>query len=263
MKTCESFPERKSRCRMGLVCAAYAAFLFLSFPTHAGSQDGPAVVPSQTPMELKPYLIAPGQRLHKPGRERIEAAGNITYLEGDRPRVEPVRITWQIPLKVRLSRNGTWVGFDAGNPAQIVPRSPKVAETIQTLLEDSVEGLFALQKKRVSMRYLGSDFKLEGAKESDPGMDVVLISYPDRFREKQTTLKSYWFDSSTKLLGVVAYTSASGAATHTVIKDWREVSGEKIPFCIERWEDNRLAIRLVLDSVSVSAGANDGAFGGN
>ena len=83
------------------------------------------------------------------------------------------------------------------------------------------------------------------------------------FAKRQPILKSYWFDSSTKLLGVVAYTSSSGVAIHVVISDWRDVSGEQIPFRIERWEDNKLTIRLILDSAAVTAGASDGMFGGN
>jgi hypothetical protein len=166
-------------------------------------------------------------------------------------------------MKIRLDQGGRPLIFDRSNPAQAVPGAPKVADTIQMLLEDSVEGLFALQDRRISRRYLGSGFRLEGATGSDPGMDVFLLEYPDAFREKQPILKSYWFDSSTKLLGVVAYTSSSGVATHVVIDDWRDVSGEQIPFRIERWEDNKLTIRLILDSAAVTAGANDGMFGGN
>jgi hypothetical protein len=214
-------------------------------------------------MELKPYAIAVGQRLQKPGKEKIAVSGTITYFGEDLPRAEAIRITWQFPLKIRLDQDGIRLTFDRNNPAQTVPRAQKFRDTIQTLLEDSVEGLFALQKNRISRRYLGSGFRLEGAKESDPGMDVVLMAYPDNFRDKEPILKSYWFDSSTKLLGVVAYTSSSGAATHIVIDDWRDVAGEKLPCRIERWEDNKLMIRLILDSAAFMAGANDGTFGEN
>ena len=212
----------------------------LSAPVLATPPDEPSVLLSQTPSELKPYAIALGQRLQKPGKERIAVEGAVTYFGEDPPRTEAVRITWQFPLKIRLDQNGSRLAFDRNNPVQTMPAAQKAVDTIQTLLEDSVEGFFALQKDRISRRYLGSGFKLEGAKESDPGMDVVLMSFPDNFRGKEPTLKSYWFDSSTKLLGVVAYTSSSGAVTHVVIDDWRDVAGEKFPFRIERWEDNKL-----------------------
>ena len=255
--------KRRNYCRIRLGSGALGICLMLSALVLATPPDEPSVLLSQTPSELKPYAIALGQRLQKPGKERIAVEGAITYFGEDPPRTEAVRITWQFPLKIRLDQNGSRLAFDKNNPVQTMPAARKALDTIQTLLEDSVEGFFALQKDRISRRYLGSGFKLEGAKESDPGMDVILMSFPDNFRGKEPTLKSYWFDCSTKLLGVVAYTSSSGAVTHIVIDDWRDVAGEKLPFRIERWEDNKLTERLTLDSATFMTGANDGTSGGN
>jgi hypothetical protein len=246
--------------RIRLGSGALGIFLMLSAPVLATPLAEPSVLLSQTPSELKPYAIALGQRLQLPGKEKIAAEGAITYFGEDPPRTEVVQITWQFPLKIHLANNGNLLAFDENNPAQAMPAVRKAADTIQTLLEDSVEGFFALQKDRISRRYLGSGFKLEGSKESDSGMDVVLMTFPDNFRGKEPILKSYWFDSSTKLLGVVAYTSSSGAVTHVVIDDWRDVAGEKFPFRIERWEDNKLTMRLILDSAAFTAGSNDGSF---
>ena len=257
------YQKRRNYCRTRLGSGALGICLMLSAPVLATPLAEPSVLLSQTPSELKPYAIALGQRLQKPGKERIAVEGAVTYFGEDPPRTEAVRITWQFPLKIRLDQNGSRLAFDGNNPVQAMPAARKAVDTIQTLLEDSVEGFFALQKDRISRRYLGSGFKLEGAKESDPGMDVVLMTFPDNFRGKEPILKSYWFDSSTKLLGVVAYTSSSGAVTHIVIDDWRDVAGEKFPFRIERWEDNKLTMRLILDSAAFTAGANDGTFGEN
>ena len=257
------YQNRRNYCRTILGSGALGICLMLSGPVLATPPAEPSVLLSQTPSELKPYAIALGQRLQLPGKEKISAEGAITYFSEDPPRTEAVRITWQFPLKIRLDKNGSRLAFDRNNPEQAMPTVRKAADTIQTLLEDSVEGFFALQKDRISRRYLGSGFKLEGAKESDSGMDVVLMTFPDNFRDKEPILKSYWFDSSTKLLGVVAYTSSSGAVTHSVIDDWRDVVGEKFPFRIERWEDNKLTMRLILDSVAFTAGSNDGSFGEN
>jgi len=256
-------PKSRNCPWMRFVCGAIGAILMLSMPALAISPNETPIALNQTPVELKQYAVALGQRLHKPGKERITASGSITCFEDDLPITEAVRIAWQFPLKVRLEQGNALLAFDRNNPAQGMPRVQKTVDIVQTLLEDSVEGFFALQGERISRSYLGSGFRLEGARESDPGMDVVLMAYPDNFHDRRPVLKSYWFDSSTKLLGVVAYTSASGAATNIVLDDWRDISGEKIPFRIERWEDNRLLIRLVLDSATFAAGANDGTFGEN
>ncbi len=75
--------------------------------------------------------------------------------------------------------------------------------------------------------------------------------------------KAYWFDSHTKLLGVVGYTSSSGIPTHIVIEDWRDVGGEKVPFRIERWENNKRVLQINLESAAVLDGAEDGILEGN
>jgi hypothetical protein len=263
MKANNLYHSRRRYCWALLGFAALQGVLTICVPALSAPADDPEVVLGRTPMELKPYAIAVGQRMQKPGKERIVVSGTVTLFGENSPRAEGVRITWQFPLKIRLEQGALRLAFDRSNPSQAVPRTQKLADMVQTLLEDSIDGFFALQKYRISRRYLGSGFKLEGAKASDPGMDVMLLTYLDKFREEKPVVKSYWFNSGTKLLGVVAYTSASGAATHIVIDDWRDVAGEKLPFLIERWEGNKLMMRLILDSAVFMAGANDGTFGEN
>ena len=76
-------------------------------------------------------------------------------------------------------------------------------------------------------------------------------------------MKTYWFNSETKLLGMVGYLSASGDQVDVIIDDWRDVDGEKVPFLIERWENSKLMMRLTLSSATVTAASDDGTFGGN
>jgi hypothetical protein len=255
--------NNKGHIGANLLCMGFGAVMALSIQALAGPPQTPVPALHQMPSELKPYAIALGQRLQKPGKERITALGKISY-PGDTPQqAEPVRITWQYPLKMRLDRGGNSLTLDRNNPEHPALEDAKTSKTVQTLLEDSTEGLFAMQKKGVSRRFMGSGFSLEGASASDPSIDIVVISYADVFQRREPILKSYWFNSRTKLLGVVTYTSPAGVLTHVVIDDWREVEGEMIPFRIERWENNKLAMRLHLDSATVSAGTEDSALGGD
>jgi hypothetical protein len=263
MMSSELHPKQTTYFRILLLCIVSGTCLMLVAQAPAIPGDEPVIVSGRTPAVLKPYAIALGLRLQWPGRERISATGNITYFDEVSPRTETVRITWQIPMKVRLQGKDIKLIFDRNNPGQTASLDRKKIDMIRTLLEDGVEGFFALQKGRISFKYLGTGFKLEGSTGSDPGMDVILMTFPDIFRHNEPVRKSYWFNSSTKLLGVVAYNSPSGTSTHTVIDDWRDVSGEKLPFRIERWEDNKLIMRLALDSALFTAGVNDGTFGDN
>jgi hypothetical protein len=248
-------------CRLAFAAGMFGAWVALSFAALAGAQDDAATMFRQAPSDLKPLAIAPGQRLQKTGRERISATGTIAFPGDGLTQVEPIRLTLQYPLKIRLDMSdGRWI-VDRRDPARRMTGKKKIADAIQVMLEDSVEGFFALQKSRISRRYYGSGFTLEGARESDPGMDVYVLTYPDVFSNGQPIQKSYWFDSRTKLLGVVAYTSLSGATTHVVLDDWRDVQGEKLPFRIERWENNKLTMHLVLGSAAIAPAAEDGTFG--
>ena len=88
----------------------------------------------------------------------------------------------------------------------------KLADTIEVLLEDSTEGLLFMRSTVARTRYIGSAFKLANADAKGPGIDIVQTTYADVFRDGQPIVKTYWFNSQTKLLGLVGYLSASGAA---------------------------------------------------
>jgi len=240
-----------------------SGLLTLSLHVQAGSFGSADFAPKETVSVLKPYAAALGRRLQKPGKCKISAAGTLTRQDTLGQRTESIRITWQYPMKIKLEQAGSTLVFDRHNPAPSVTADPTAANILQVLLEDSVEGLFALHQSGAVRRYLGSGFKLEGSKESDPGVDVLLLSYPDIFQKKKVIQKAYWFDSHTKLLGVVGYTSSSGIPTHIVIEDWRDVGGEKVPFRIERWENNKRVLQINLESAAVLDGAEDGILEGN
>jgi hypothetical protein len=217
---------------------------------------------NKTPSQYKPYAAALGQRLLQPGKERITAEGYLAYAE-NLDNLEPVEILSQYPLKVRLTSEDSSQSFDLANASTKAPGNRRLAETIEVLLEDSVEGLLSLRATIGMTRHLGSGFKLPNAGEKSPGIDIVQTTYPDLFRDGQPVTKTYWFDSRTKLLGLVGYQSASGDQVDIVIDDWRDIDGEKVPFLIERRENGKLIMRLTLSSAAVTAGSEDGAFGGN
>ena len=231
-------------------------------PVSAAPAADPPIALNRIPAALKPYALAPGQRLHRPGKERILASGTIAFPEDGRMRSEPVRIAWQYPMKLRLDRGGSPMVFDGKKPRTATAGARGIADAARSLLEDSVEGFFALQDGGGAMRTLGSGFRMEGTGDADPAMDVVLLECPDPLGGNEPVLKSYWFDSGTRLLGVVAYATSPGVATYTVLGDWRDVEGERIPFRIERWQNNEPIIRLELEAASVAAADDDGLFGG-
>jgi hypothetical protein len=248
--------------RMRILPLMFGLLLVQSVYVRAGQSGKPAAQWNPVASELKPYASALGKRVQRPGTGKIAATGTVSNPDKAH-KSEPIRITWEYPLKIRLEKNDSLLTFDRNSPARSIFRNQEEADFVQMLLEDSADGFFALQRNRTSRRFLGSGFKLEGAKESDPGVDIMTLTLPDMLQRDRSITKSFWFNSRTKLLGLVAYTSPAGVLTNIIIDDWRNVEGESIPFRVERWENNKLTMQIVLESVTVSAGADDGSMGGN
>jgi hypothetical protein len=239
-----------------------AAALLVSSHLRAEQPDAMSVSFNRTPSQYKAYAVALGQRLLKAGKERITATGYLAYSENvDKP--TPVEVIWQYPLKIQLIQDGLSQVFDGLNTAQKPPTSRRLADTIEVLLEDSAEGLLSLRSTVGMTRFIGSGFKLPNADPKGPGIDIVQTTYADVLRDGKQVMKTYWFNSETKLLGLVGYLSASGNEVDVIIGNWREVEGEKVPFLIERWENSKLVMRLTLSSATVTAGSEDGIFGGD
>ena len=215
------------------------------------------------PFRFETYAHAVGQRLKGPGKERISATGTLERFSGNDSATGPVRIVWEYPLKIRLDRGGKVLVVNRKIPRTAASIDQTAIDTVQTLLEDSVEGLLAIGNDIGVTRNMGSGYRLVNAAPDNPSMDIVHMAYADLFHGGQMVEKAYWFNSQTKLLGVVSYKSPSGTRVHVVVDDWRDIEGDKVPFLIERYEDNRLILRVTLNSATVTAGVEDGAFGGN
>lgn len=134
---------------------------------------------------------------------------------------------------------------------------------METLLDDTVEGLISINSHSGGTQFLGKGFRQSGGGANAPTYDVVQLFYPSVLRNGAATVKTYWFDSKTKLLARVTYKSTAGAAVEVTLGNWQTVQGETIPYLVERRENGQVTVRLTLSSATVGAGAQDGKFGGN
>ncbi len=245
-----------------LLCGMLAAGFLMPCMVQAQEPDAMRISFNKTPSQYKAYAAALGQRLRQSGRERITATGQLAYAEApDKP--FRVGIVWQYPLKLMLTDSESSQTFDLASASVKAPADRLLAGTVEALLEDSAEGLLSLLPSAAMTRHLGSGYTLPDARGKGRGIDIVQATFATALRGGQPVAKTYWFDSTTGLLGLVEYESASGDAVDVVVDDWREVDGEKIPFLIERWENGKLVMRLTLLSAAVTAGIADGTFGGN
>jgi hypothetical protein len=184
--------------------------------------------------------------------------GSLTRNQGQ---PSPVQVTWEFPQKIRIDEGRNPVVFDRGNPAQPFPLDPQSADTVETLLEDSVEGFFA-NLREGSARFLGSGFRFPGAGQDAPSYDIVEVWSRSRIRGGEArTVKRYWFDRQHQSLSRVVYRPGAGRALVEVFwSDWRDVQGERIPFAIERKEGGSTTLLVRISSAVVSPRAADGLF---
>jgi len=253
--------KRGNRSAKRFIWAMLIVALFLPSGVMAQQTDTVGIFYNLIPSQYKPYAVALGQRLRKSGKERITAKGYLAYSDNlDEP--QPVEIIWQYPLKVLLTQGDFSQAYDMTTASFKAPADPMLADTVEVLLGDSAEGLLSMCSTTGRTRYIGSGFVLPRTDIKGSGIDIVQMTIDDAFQDGRTVVKSYWFNSVTKLLGFVGYQTASGNQVDVIIDDWQDVGGEKVPFLIERWENGKLVLRFTLASATVAAAANDGTFGG-
>lgn len=244
------------------VTAGVAIALFRSTHCWAVQPVQNTVTLTAVPALCKPYAVAVGQRLQKPGKERIAAAGSLYWISNGKSQTAAVRVVWQIPLQIRIEGTGSLIVLNWGqNSAGQEARDN--SNTVESLLDDTVEGLISLNNQAGGSRLVGKAFRDKTAASTGATYDVVQLFYPSLLRSRATVSKLYWFDSKTKLLYRVTYKSSTGGTVEVRTSNWQTVNGEAIPFLIERQENGQVTVRLTLASAVVGAGAQDGIFGGN
>lgn len=218
---------------------------------------------TSVPTMCKPFAIAVGQRLQKPGKERITGSGTLLSLSNGSSRTSPVQVVWQIPLKIRIDAPGAPITLDWSQSTPPGQAAKDNSDTLESLLDDSIEGLTSIDNQAGSSRLIGKGFRDKGSNPTGQAFDVLQLSYRSTLRNGASLNKLYWFDSKTKLLSRVTYNSTSGGSVEVRLSDWRTVQGETIPFLIERQENGQVTMRLTLASVAVGNAAQDGIFGGS
>jgi hypothetical protein len=211
---------------------------------------------------FRPYLIAAGNRLDKAGRERVTAAGTIQFGPDGGGQVSAAQFALQMPSQVRIDLAGASVVYDGKNSPQAVPGSSRDVDAIETLVEDSLEGLLLIGSDKGSARFLGTGIRDSSAKGPAVFFDVIQVLYRTKIRAGAKQSKMYFFDTATKLLARVEHEPRPGVRLQVNLKDWRDVQGTKIPFQIERRENDVVTLRITLTAAQLGEGKDDLPFKG-
>jgi hypothetical protein len=221
--------------------------------------------------ELQSPLAALGDRLERPGKERITLDGTLSRLINSEMVASSARVIWELPGRLRVEQAGgetTVLGFD-GQYAWKSNGSltAEDQDLLDTFLFDSVEHFFIGQAKGFATRSLGSRFTSNASGDEQPGEpvhDLYLVT--DQMPGGTTTTyqpKFYGLNSDTQLLELVRYTIESGGLTVKVevrLSAWSQVEGQMIPGQVVRSEDGKVVASFSVTSASVGPQLSDGIF---
>ena len=225
------------------------------------------LIPSSVPPQAQRFLVALGDRLQKPGKERISLTGQYS----DKSSNVPAKLTWEAPGNLRFDRTGAGLpplvfSKTTGIPAGLALSAADL-DLFESLLDDRPETfLYSFYNGGVS-RFLGNRFRTDNGHTPNytgPWYDIFQANGPVlALGLAVTRTKLYVFDSQTGLLASTTYTTTQGAATQTISTQytgWNQQNGQAVPGQIVRTVNGATEFTFKVNSASISPSAADGIF---
>ena len=271
-----------------IACLVFTALTFVAYgklrSTHmndSNNRSQPAPGPARVKREayvrasaLSPKLVshlkAMGDRLEKPGRERLSLTGTLTRTNDSQ--AEELIAVSEFPDRLRLTMqkgNKTRVITFDGDHAKAAERSLDTAEQdlLETLVNGTAEHFFNTQMQSMATRLLDSRFLLHRGSTADyigPYYDAYKVADKVKTstgeREQQ---KLFYFNSDTLLLERVTYEINRNGATVEVeerLGNWTREDGQQVARRIERFENGESVFVLTIRTAHFCPRADDDAF---
>lgn len=217
--------------------------------------------------QLRPMSVALGDRLEKPGKERLILTGHLRRAS-KRNENRPTRLILEFPDRLRLEEQDSVTVYNNDFASSNGVLKNNERDEVESLLFDFVDHFFASQMQGAATRFLGSRFRLDdGANPHYTGPYYEVYQVTDRIAVKQELReqsKLYFFNSDTLLLERVRYQverDGEAVEVEVLISGWRKVDGQQIPGAITRTENGAPVLSLSIISATVGGRQNDGLFG--
>lgn len=229
--------------------------------------DANRVRPSSLSSDLRVLLAALGDRLERPGKERVSYVGLLQRSGEDR--AAPFTLIWETPGKLRLQDLGRLQTTVFDGETVVRSDSSNTAfndELLETLVYDSAEHLFLSQMRGASTRFLGSRFRLSETSEADsePVYDVFEVTEPNITRQQSVRqTRQYFFNSDTQVLELVRYRTMKNGVENAVevrFENFQRNLGQLFPMRIVRLENGTPIVTLTISSITVGPRLDDGIF---
>jgi hypothetical protein len=219
-----------------------------------------------TPSDYR-KMLALGQRLYTPGKERIAYTGSLT-LPGGTP--TPTRVTLQLPNQLRIDlASGQPLLYDGVNFTPASFSQGDAGTLLQMFYEDSAESYLIERSKGMGKRLISQASNIIDNLDVDgevTNCEASQAPYPRQFGVNQRTTKMYCFDLTNNWLAYSFSTfSSSGQPVHRTIvfRNWTQVSNDYYPFRIVVRDNGAVTYQFTAATAVVSAQANDGVFPSN
>ena len=225
--------------------------------------------------QLRSALDAYGDRLEKPGKERLTAIGTLSNASTTANEIVPVRLVFEFPDKLRIEKQkGNKVEttvFDGKKKVKIGDvLKPEDEEELEALTFDSLDHFMAAHLLGNPIRFLGDRFHLDdgtAVNYTGPFYDIYQITeqqYDANNNKKQTVQqKLYFFNSETHKLERITYQVADKKETIDAVVElggWQNLGGQVLPTRLTRVENGKPAITLTIGALVLSPRMNDGTF---
>ena len=216
------------------------------------------------------HLKAMGDRLEKPGKERLSLTG--TLARANDSQAEDVTAVWEFPDRLHLTRQkgdqARVITFDEDQVKTNGSQSDTAEQDlVETLVYGTAEHFFNTQMQGMATRFLGSRFRLdEGSSEDSSGPYYDVYKVADQVKTsvaQREQLKLYYFNSETLLLERVTYEISRNGANVKVeekLGDWTTEQGQQIARRIERFENGKPVFVLTVRTALFSPRADDAVF---
>jgi hypothetical protein len=213
--------------------------------------------------QLQGALIAFGDRLERPGKERLVLIGTLSRTKNEQ---FPVRLILEHPDKLRLEEPDGITVFDGKSLKSSKNNFGKKEEDeIESLLSDSTEHFFAGQMIGQATLALGQRFRVDDGSTPNyqgPYYDIYQVEdRPSLQKELGRQTKLYYFNSDTLLLERVRYEERSSKTKVEVrLSNWQRVNGQLVAGKINRLEDGVPMMSLTINTAAIGAMVTDGIF---
>lgn len=198
------------------------------------------------------HLNALGDRLEKPGRERLTLTGTLSRANDSQEVIAVFEFPERLRLTMQKGNQTRVINFDGEKAKDVVEE-----DLIETLVYGTAEHFFSTQMQGMSTRLLGSRFSLHRGSTADyngPYFDVYKVA--DTSINDREQVKLYYFNSDTLLLERVVYEITRNGYTIKVeerLSDWTREQGQQVARRIERFENGESVFVFTVRSAGFSA----------